>query len=809
MELDTTRIIINHKNMLEFLEDFDPVQRKYGLEYGIRSNKMKKEDREKYRYLERLESIQQHSDLTRITYGESRESLDMIYDRRKVSDDIMKMYDLIKNKIIIQYINIEGLERLFNDKYIEFEWEMHLGIDYKKHSMDYYRDHFVHQMRNAYCMDVFLRPEKAGGKKEREGLDWCSKIMEILQRPTNSKVSRYVYNSVEQQKLLGTTQEIRRYAAYLAGKDGCENYELKNLYGNEAEEKDKNQDENEFYYINIIYMSCYMAALFHDIGYPEVSNSQNQKRMIEYIANLYNTETSGYNYARLRALMQNSLLFRLIPFEEIQGRMEKEKIDHGVLSAIIFLMNFYENGAIQRLEPYKRCAVELAALAMYDHTNQYSYDKQVEKNGYVRASFLLNPVSYLLRLCDDLQEWERVYFELSHASNLILCRQCKTPVVRKLEEKQEKYYYACNCNENREDTEGIFAPVFDYHTNFPYRRIYNVCVCKELIINTLELKKEEKGQKKVVFQLNYQLDRLLHVAYMNPSFARQRAKELKKLKNLLDYQFELPPMYLSYFVSANPVLIKTYILYQYFYERNEWENISENNENWKPIMELNRSIVKKMSNARILDLGYDNVLEQWREDFNEEYQNLEWQYEQVGCTLQNTLLNGKNSYNEEGKKDTLKAIADSAKGNVGDVLNLAVDLYIRLAVFMHLALEINHWDIPAELALALYEFNVEAANLDINKYCGGASDENKYYSKELEQLIADAIEQCGRMYHKLDIRKTEQYYNQFMVSDYTHGCIKRYTDVEAYKPASWLEKNELFVDAFTDLVLFKEILVKL
>lgn len=45
--------------------------------------------------------------------------------------NLQKFMICFYNKIICKYLNIEGLERLFNEKYMEFEWNMHLGIDYK------------------------------------------------------------------------------------------------------------------------------------------------------------------------------------------------------------------------------------------------------------------------------------------------------------------------------------------------------------------------------------------------------------------------------------------------------------------------------------------------------------------------------------------------------------------------------------------------------------------------------------------------------------------------------------------------------
>ena len=65
--------------------------------------------------------------------------------------------ELVSNKWISQYINIDGMERLFSETYIEFEWEMHLSADYKKHNMKFYRDHFFHQVKDTYMMYMLLK----------------------------------------------------------------------------------------------------------------------------------------------------------------------------------------------------------------------------------------------------------------------------------------------------------------------------------------------------------------------------------------------------------------------------------------------------------------------------------------------------------------------------------------------------------------------------------------------------------------------------------------------------------------------------
>lgn len=720
---------INTKEMLKFYEKFDSINFKYSLDEKYKDEKKYVEI---YGKLESIESAKQFTELTKVEYGDILTNLDLIYAREEQSDQIVMLFDLIRNKIINQYINIDGLERLFSEKYIDFEWDMHLGIDYKKHKMKFYRDHFVHQIRNAFSMHILL-----------EQFQFKEKIEKTLKDQNNSKISQYVCKYIEQQKVRG----------YYNDKEGMSCY-----------------NNDEFYFKNIIYMSSYMSALFHDIGYPEAHNTVNQKRITEYIANLYSAESSGYNYLRLNALLQNSLLFRVVPFEEIQKRLSGNKPDHGVLSAIIFLLNFYENGAIHGLPSYKRCAVELAALAIYNHTNKYCYNAELNEGDYVRCVFTLNPISYLLRLCDDLQEWGRIYFELSNRSNLIVCNTCKTPIVRKkfLEKMVDcggsviKYYYACNCNyvgsEGKEiekiAKQGVFYPVFEYSRNFPYRRIYNVMVCENLQV-------EDKNQV-LCFCLEYDLAKLLHIAYINPDYAKYRIKELNQFKRLLDFQKELPEMKILYFMTANPILIKTQI--------------------------VSESFGKNIRLQQKLDKLYTLYEETFRVDNAEEADRKLIIWESEFHSIANDLQMKMNDIIQEvypKGKDYLQIVKS---------VEMAGKLYLQLMIFMAMYQRCNQNRCPDKVLLN------EAKR--VWKDMGSQSD-------EVHELVADSWKQFSRMY--LDIRKIksnpENYYLQFMTSDYTYGCIKRYVSADNYVPV--LEKGGLGIDAFTDLKLIQTLLERM
>ena len=170
---------------------------------------------------------------------------------------------------------------------MEFEWNMHLGIDYKGHKRNYYRDHFIHQIRNAYMMHILLNDFRF-----YQYVDWA------LQ--DGSGVANYVQKSIRLQ-----TSARGSYSA-------------------------------DFYMRNIIYMASYIGALFHDIAYPECSNMQVQKRINEFMPSLYNIEISELNWNKTYAVLQNSLLFKIVDNNKIHNKVMAEKPDQGALSAIIF-----------------------------------------------------------------------------------------------------------------------------------------------------------------------------------------------------------------------------------------------------------------------------------------------------------------------------------------------------------------------------------------------------------------------------------------------------------------------------------------
>lgn len=711
---------MNRIEMLEYYRQFDPVEKKYGRIFDLHK---KDEYDDLYSAFYQYESNRQLSDLTKKEFGDIYANLMLVYADETLTEDIIEVYDLIYDRVINQYLNIDGMERLFSENYINFEWEMHLGIDYTGHSMNFYRDHFIHQVRDAYSMDMLLEH------------GYAEKIMNILGNEGSSKISRYVCKHIACQLESG---------------------------GEVFTEDDENR--KKFYLENIIYMSSYMGALFHDIGYPEVANMQSGKNILAYIANVYNFGSGHIAFDRIITILQNSLLFRVVSPKEIRKRIESEKIDHGAVSALMFLLHFYENGAIYGLDPYKKCAIEIAGLAIYNHTNSYAYAleaKEAERALYTKSVFVLNPISYLLRICDDLQEWDRIYFEISNNANLIFCKKCHTPIVRREWEEEEDVYYLCNCNKKRDsahtmELSGIFGTVFR-RKSFSYRRLYNVTVCREVRF------KKRKG--KHVFELDYDLERLLYVAYINPSYAKYRIKELNQLKKMFVRQDLEEMTYIDYFMSGNILLIKSFIVGKYLKQR--------------PKGIRNGFYVNSV--IRAAESGVAN-------------------------TDLHILIDTQSKKLYKKIKDDLRIDSSNFQREVIEYFDENFTIYIYLYLVMRVGMAAN-----AKKNQIRQKEMFDLANNLWENFVG----ESRFTDDTL-LLIKDCFKQAANMYAEEDILDYEyypdNYFEQYKSDKGIENCFYRFAHSDNYQPVNQRDhsggnKNEL--DAYTDLYLFKQILRKL
>ncbi|MCC8089517.1 MAG: hypothetical protein LIO79_09720 [Rikenellaceae bacterium] len=755
---------ISEETMLKAFIDFDPIQLKYQLPM---QNEMDPDEaarlRKRYADIIDFEQSGQFEMLTKRDYAGDYANLRLIYDEEDDRNQrYLQIIELILDKVICQYINIDGMERLFSETYIEFEWEMHLSADYRKHNMKYYRDHFVHQIRDAYMMYVFM-----------EKYDFYRYVKEVLENDGESKVSRFVSKNLARQRFTEDPKVLKLH-----------------------------EGDDDFYIRNVCYMSCFMAALFHDIGYPEEYYLTTGRHIRDYIAGLRELNASVEDVNRLYSLLQNSLLFRVVPFSEIEKRISyagpaDQGPEHGALSAVIFLLHFYENGAIHTLAPYKKTAVELAALAIYNHTNRYGCVTGGTDYTYYRPSFSLNPISYMLRICDDLQEWDRVYFVISKKTALWFCERCKTPILDDEREMTGGTRRSCYCNTAYNAAfdkagSGTISRAFDKRAGFLVRRIYNVCTCDSLTIT------ENEDKRKLLVSLHYSPYKLLHVAYLGQEFMKYRISELNAMKPFFECQTGIPSIYLDYFVSSNPILIKIQILDAFLeiQEKQRQTGCFDVLEDWCKVA------------CADWDSGKESEL---KDAFKKCFDNFK--------ILANDILD---QYREEVKRGSRLTFDKVNRESLFCYQEICMDFYIALCVYQR----INKKRLVKEnKKFEEFLFSEEKAFADS-------------YSEftELHRLILDCFLQFTRMYENIMEYDyfPERYYKQFDNSgldDIFPGCgssetaggsdeyyetvVSRYLDgtfrpkiFDKYSYDNQYEKiredkDNKYIDAFTDLYLFR------
>lgn len=520
-------------NMLAYFEDLDPIE----LKYKVRKMSPGYVEAAKY------EEAYQFGRLNKRTYSYMMENLKLVYghDNPVVDDDIV-LYHLIESKIINQYFGISQLNDLFDEDYFNFEWDMHVGQNFSEHHNDYYRDHFIHQIRNLYMMLVML-----------DKFDIYEASRSAFESRNAGKLSEYV-SQMKRIFQMQTTDSHLKILSKICQSSG-------------ATEKQYIED---YFYRYIIHASSMLSALFHDLGYPICHFLEVRHRVSSFNPTLYMfTHNAVESFDMLASKLRGSLLFTIVSQAEIKKRLElapgKEKYDHGAYSAIAFLLHFYETGRIHSLSAEKQCAIEMAALAIYNHTAKFRCITGKNEQKYYSMVFRANPVSFLLRFCDDLQEWDRRYFEISQASDLLFCQKCGSPFLKRPVHSPDENEYWCNCDSEKN------LPIRRPNVFFK-RKLYIVSVVDWVEMHSPDKKnKEDKKDKDYILTvcLNFDLYKLLLMSYINNNYAKIRLDEFSKLKKLLDSQVFVFPentdtrfdrIVLDYFVTANPLLIKLKIL---------------------------------------------------------------------------------------------------------------------------------------------------------------------------------------------------------------------------------------------------------
>lgn len=404
-------------------------------------------------------------------YGAARiyKSLTVIYETNDVKEEMCLIENVLN--ILDRYIGIEGMEHLLINNYSAIE----NGI-FLEYSPDgnpkRIREHYKHQFRNAYLGLLFL-----------EQLHFDEYVVQSL------------------------LNEENEYACYLV--DSVEHRDEKKLYEQVRE---------------VVYKSYLISALFHDIGYPLAYYFRMANEIHEFTPffKIINPAVKA-EFTEIRALLNNSLMFRTIDNHQILKKYNEN--DHGCLSAISYLMNFYFSGSIYQLNPKDRCIVEMAAVAIYKHTDRFDDNH--------RMIFSQDPISYLLRICDDMQEWQRFLVIIDRTHNYLQCSSCGR-IVRPVPGNLK--CYACRCGKQ-----------FRKITQMDNKKVNYIDICDGLILS------ENNG--KIFVRLDYNPYSQLELILSDYGAIIYRNKGLKDLESMLKFQKYLPDIKLQYFVSNNPVAL--------------------------------------------------------------------------------------------------------------------------------------------------------------------------------------------------------------------------------------------------------------
>lgn len=274
----------------------------------------------------------------------------------------------------------------------------------------------------------------------------------------------------------------------------------------------------------VVYKSYLISALFHDIGYPLAYYFRMADEIHEFTPffKIINPAVKA-EFTEIRALLNNSLMFRTIDNHQILKKYHDN--DHGCLSAISYLMNFYFSGSIYQLNPKDRCIVEMAAVTIYKHTDRF--------DGNHRMIFSQDPISYLLRICDDMQEWQRFLVIIGRTHNYLQCSSCGR-IVRPMSGDSKSY--ACCCGKQ-----------FRKITQMDNKKVNYIDICDGLTLS------ENNG--KIFVRLDYNPYSQLELILSDYEAITYRNKSLRDLESMLKFQKYLPDIELQYFVSNNPVAL--------------------------------------------------------------------------------------------------------------------------------------------------------------------------------------------------------------------------------------------------------------
>ena len=399
-------------------------------------------------------------------------------------------------KFLHDYIGIEGLEELLINNYGVIENSIFLEHD-QYGNPAHIREHAKHQIKNAFLGSLLMLE-----------YGYLSDMAKIIYSEA-SAVTQYLRAQAE--NILIEQFEKRHHRSI----------EMRDMGSVEWSKNVQSKLEEWSYEIFMV------SSLLHDIGYPLEFYLRSARRLSDYPPYLkVLSPTIKADFAEIKAHLLESQLFRLIDHQEIRKKYERN--DHGVLSAIGFLMHFYYGGRIFSLNREQKCILEMSAIAIYRHTDKF-------EDGF-RMVYKKDPISYMVRLCDELQEWDRFKLLINDKHNYLRCENCW-----KILHENERKYTCPGCKR-----------VYQKVTQIDNRKVNYICLCDELCLD----KNGDTVKITVHFSPMKQLEILIddYIAIVRSS------DNLERVKELVQNQSFSPELEIIFFVSNNPIMLIEYMI---------------------------------------------------------------------------------------------------------------------------------------------------------------------------------------------------------------------------------------------------------
>ncbi|MBD5513729.1 MAG: hypothetical protein HDR06_03495 [Lachnospiraceae bacterium] len=399
-------------------------------------------------------------------------------------NDAEKQLCLLENmqKFLYEYIGIGGLEELLVNNYGTIENSIFLEHDGKGNPI-HTREHAKHQMKNAFL-----------GSKLLLEFNYAEDMAKTIYRAEGITTQYLVFQA---HQILDEASSVNDVLAKLR---------------------------------ELTYKIFMVSSMLHDIGYPLEFYLRSTQTLTDYppylniLSPIIKTE-----FAEIKAYLLESQLFRQVDHEEIKRKYQNN--NHGVLSAISLLMHFYHNGKIYSLSCEDRCIIEMSAIAIYRHTDRFS-------DGF-RMVYLLDPISYMVRLCDDLQEWERFKLLISNKHNYLQCSNCGKLITERDRE------YSCPCGKK-----------YTKVTQIKNRKVNYICLCDSLSLESNYI----SGKELTLIEFDFDYMKQIEILLDDYLAVKRTSENLLKVKELVEDQSMQPKITINFSLSNNPITLIDYMI---------------------------------------------------------------------------------------------------------------------------------------------------------------------------------------------------------------------------------------------------------